>query len=173
MKTFEEKFTAWVDGRLNGTELAAFEREIESHPDALAEKEDTLRLGSFLRANLSAPPLRNADFFNHQLLQQIQASQQAAPRPAPRPAFRRAFWTLPRMAYSGVSLLLISTLLYFAAVPNTRREVRHNQQYVANVLKAHSDDPKITATSFHSKAENVNVLWLDGLDYLPPDHKLK
>jgi hypothetical protein len=157
MKTFEEKFTAWVDGRLNGTELAAFEREIESHPDALAEKEDTLRLGSFLRANLSAPPLRNADFFNHQLLQQIQASQQAAPRPPP----------------SGVSLLLISTLLYFAAVPNTRREVRHNQQYVANVLKAHSDDPKITATSFHSKAENVNVLWLDGLDYLPPDHKLK
>ena len=39
MKTFEEKFTAWVDGQLTGPELAAFERELESHPEALAEKE--------------------------------------------------------------------------------------------------------------------------------------
>ena len=46
MKTFEEKFTAWVDGRLTGAELAAFERELESHPEALAEKEAALDLGA-------------------------------------------------------------------------------------------------------------------------------
>ena len=91
------------------------------------------------------------------------------------------------MAFSGTFLLLIASLLYFVAVPNTRREVRQNQRYVsnvlnarstdpsitANILNARSDDPNITATSFHSKQENVNVLWLDGLNYMPRDHKLK
>jgi anti-sigma factor RsiW len=169
MKTFEEKLTAWLDGRLSGAELAAFERELESHPEALAESESDRRLGELLRANLPAQPLRNADFFNHQLLQQIESSQPAEAAPAPR----FSFWTLPRMAFSGTFLLLIATLLFFAAVPNTRREVRQHQTYVENVLNAHSDDPTITATSFHSKQDNVNVLWLDGLNYMPPDHKLK
>jgi anti-sigma factor RsiW len=170
MKTFEEKFTAWVDGRLTGPELSAFERELEAHPEALAEKEAALELGSLLRANISAPPLRNADFFNIEILRQIEAS---APAPAPAPAARPSFWSLPRMAFSGAFLLLLSTLLYFAAVPNTRREVRHNEQYVSNILNAHSDDPNITATSFHSKEDDVNVVWLDGLSEIPPDHKLK
>jgi anti-sigma factor RsiW len=169
MKTFEERFAAWLDGRLTGPELAAFERELESHPEALAETEADLELGALLRANITAPPLRNADFFNLEILRQIEASQPAAPARVPRPSF----WSLPRMALSGVFLLLLSTLLYFAAVPNTRREVRQNQQYVSNILNARSDDPNITATSFHSKEDDVNVVWLDGLSYIPPDHKLK
>jgi len=167
MKTFEEKFTAWVDGRLIGAELAAFERELESHPEALAEKEGAARLGDLLRANLSAPPLRNEDFFNHEILRQI------AP-PAPRLGlWGGSFWSMPRMAFSGAFLMLLAVGLYFAAVPNTRREVRQNEQYVQNVLNARSDDPAITATSFYSKQDDVNVLWLDGLSYLPRDHKLK
>jgi anti-sigma factor RsiW len=166
MKTFEEKFTAWVDGRLSGAELTAFERELDEHPEALADKEAALEIGNLLRAHVAAPPLRNADFFNHQILRQIAA-------PAPGPVRRPSFWSLPRMAFSGISLLLLATGLYFAAVPKTRRDVRHNQQYVENILDARSDDPAITATSFHSKENNVNVVWLDGLSYLPRDHKLK
>ncbi len=179
MKTFEEKFTAWVDGRLTGAELAAFERELADHPEALAEKETALELGNLLRTHLSAPPLKNPDFFNHQILLQI-----AQPS---LPARRPAFWSLPRMVFSGAFLLLLSTALYFAAVPNTRREIRHNEQYVSNILNARnpdvasvsnvlsvqSDDPHVTATVFHSKGDNVNVIWLDGLSYLPSDHKLK
>jgi len=170
MKTFEEKFTAWVDGRLTGAELAAFERELEARPEATAEKQAALQLGDLLRAHIAAPPLRNPDFFNHQLLQSIRQQQpqsSSAPRRSP------SFWSLPRMAFSGAFLLLLATIFYFAAVPNTRREVRHNQQYVSNILNARSDDPDITATSFHSKENNVNVLWLDGLGYMPRDHKLK
>jgi anti-sigma factor RsiW len=186
MKTFEEKFTAWVDGRLTGAELAAFERELDEHPDALAEKEAALEIGNLLRTHLPSPPLKNADFFNHQLLRQIAQSAPAAPGPR---ASRRFFWSLPRMAYSGAFLLLLSTALYFAAVPNTRREVRHHEQYVSNIVSGkskdpdvasisnivdvRSDDPHVTATAFHSKGDDVNVIWLDGLSYLPQDHKLK
>jgi len=171
MKTFEERLTAWVDGRLTGRELAAFERELQSHPESLAETEADRELGALLRANITSPPLRNADFFNIELLRQIESSQPSAPVPAARPS--PSFWSLPRMAFAGVFLLLLSTLLYFAAVPNTNREVRQNQQYVSNILNARSDDPNITATSFHSKEDDVNVVWLDGLSYIPPDHKLK
>jgi len=72
MKPFEEKFAAWVDGRLTGAELAAFERELEAHPDALAEKEAEFEeLGNLLRAHVAAPALRNADFFNDQIMRQI------------------------------------------------------------------------------------------------------
>lgn len=172
MKTFEERFTAWVDGRLTGQELASFERELLSHPEALAEKEAALELGAFLRANIAAPPLRNADFFNVQLLRQIESEEGAQVRAA-SVAPRTTFWSLPRMAFSGVFLLLLSTLLYFAAVPNTRREMKQNEQYVSNILNARSDDPNISATSFHSKEDDVNVVWLDGLSYIPPAHKLK
>jgi len=169
MKTFEEKFTAWVDGRLSGAQLAAFERELEAHPEALADKEAALDLGNLLRSNLPPAPLPNPDFFNHQVLLRIHATEAPAPSPARRPIF----WTLPRMVFSGIFLLLLSTVFYFLAVPATRREVRQNQQYVTNILNARSDDPGITATSFHSKAENVDVLWLDGPAYIPPGHKLK
>jgi hypothetical protein len=169
MKTFDEKLNAWIEGRLTGAELTAFERELEAHPELLPETEADRDLGEFLRSHLAPAPLTNPDFFNHQILRQIQAAA-----PAAAPARRRlSFWSLPWMAFSGAFLLLLSTILYITAVPNTRREVRHNEQYVQNVLNAHSDEPGITATSFHSKEENVNVLWLDGLDYLPKDHKLK
>jgi anti-sigma factor RsiW len=167
MKTFEEKFTAWVDGRLTGRDLAAFEREMQAHPEALAEKEAALDVGNLLRAHCSPPPLQNPDFFNHQLLQQIR-SEHPIPAPPPIP-----FWSLRGMAMSGALCLLLATGLYFTAVPNTRRQVRRDQQYVQNVLNAKSYDPSVSATSFHSKANNANVIWLDGLTYMPRDHKLK
>ena len=170
MKTFEEKFTAWIDGRLTGADLAAFERELEAHPEALGEKEAAHEIGNLLRTHLKPAPLPNPDFFNHQILSQIRVPASVT---AAAPVRRLTFWSLPWMAFCGAFLLLLSTALYFAAVPNTRREVRQNKQYVENVLNAHSDDPTITATSFHSKQDNVTVLWLDGLQYVPQNQKPK
>ena len=45
MKTFEEKFTAWLDGALSGEELRSFENE---HPSILHEKADFLKLKSLI-----------------------------------------------------------------------------------------------------------------------------
>jgi anti-sigma factor RsiW len=165
MRTFDEQFTAWVDGRLQGAELAAFERQLKDHPEALAEKEACLAVGNLLRSQ-PVPPLKNVDFFNHQILRQIAQSSQPAPRA------RRSLWTLPRMALSGAFLLVVASVLYFAAVPSTRRDMQKNATYVDNVLNAKSDDPAITATSFRSKEDNADVLWLDNMSYSPAqDHK--
>lgn len=173
MKTFEEKYTAWVDGKLAGAELAGFERELQGVSDAQADKLAAHRLGDLLRAHArDAVPLRNADFFNHQLLGRIAAGASRESGGA-KPRHALDFWTLPRMAWSGAACLAVAAVLYFAAVPRTGRQVAQNQEYVAKILNSQTDDPAITATAYHDKEQNVTVLWLDGLDYLPAQHKLK
>lgn len=168
MKTFEEKFTAWVDGKLSGSELAEFERGLESMEEARAEKLAAHRLGDLLRAHAhGAAELNNADFFNHRLMEQIAAAQ-----PRERKERAHLFWTLPRMAWSGAGCLLLACALYFAAVPRTGRQLAHNQQYVAKILSSQAG-PGVSATAYHDNDQDVTVLWLEGLDYIPAHHKLK
>src|SRR6266481_4125150 len=71
MKTFEEKWTAWLDGQLSGKELAEFEASLADLEAAEAEKGDALRLGAFLKEQLAAQPLSNEEFFSHQLHERI------------------------------------------------------------------------------------------------------
>ena len=49
MKTFEEKWTAWIDGELRGAELAEFEASLPDKAAAEAEKRDAQKLGTFLK----------------------------------------------------------------------------------------------------------------------------
>ena len=49
MTTFEERYTAWLDGKLMGPELAAFERELPDREAAEAEKRDLGKLRLLLR----------------------------------------------------------------------------------------------------------------------------
>ena len=165
MKTFEEKFTAWVDGRLDGAELAAFERELEAHPEATRAK----RKPPANSATSSAPHLPAPAPPERRFLQSSDPSADREPALPLVPSRRPSFWSLPRMAFSGVFLLLLATILYFAAVPKTRREVRRES---SNTSK-HPQRPlgrsrHYARPRFHSKQDNVNVVWLDGLNYMPP-----
>ena len=165
MKPFEEQFTAWVDDKLSGAELAEFEKELAAHPEAVAEKEGALRLGEFLREHSTAPSLTNPDFFNHQLLQRIAAE---TPRPAEKQ--RAPYWSLPRLAWAGAFCLLISLGLFKTLIPSTRVEP---SKYFAQVVETWPSDPSISATTVYSPEDNVTVVWLDGLDYIPATYALK
>ena len=57
----EEKWTAYIDGRLGAAEAAAFERE---NAGAVQDRTATARIANALRVHLPAPTLKNADFFN-------------------------------------------------------------------------------------------------------------
>ena len=76
MKTFEEKWTAWLDGQLSGRELAEFEASLPDKAAAEAEKADAKKLGELLKRELGARTLTNEEFFSHQLRERI-AQQQA------------------------------------------------------------------------------------------------
>jgi anti-sigma factor RsiW len=113
MTTVEEKMTAWIDGKLTGKELAEFERELERRPEAVVEKAAAQQIGELLRTHCSAPILQNAEFFNHQLMQRIEADQANAGAPRKTASAREGrFLNLPRMAWAGVFCLLIALMLF-------------------------------------------------------------
>lgn len=167
MKTFEERFTAWVDGQLTGPELAAFEKELAAHPEALAERDAARKLGDFLRANAGAPSLSNADFFSLQLAQRI-AAEQPTTRVAPERESGGFFWSIPRLLWAGAASLGVAALLFATVIPGTVPAVE-GSNYFAQVVEAWPSDPGISATTVYNPKDNVTVLWLDGLDYVPKD----
>ncbi len=167
MKPFEEQSTAWVDGKLTGKELAEFEKQLAERPEAAAEKDEALRLGNFLRAHPTAPNLGNGDFFNHQIMQRIAAE---TPRPAENK--RAAFWSLPRLALAGAFCLATALALYKTTIP-TDAPSSEEPKYFAQVVEAWPADPSISATTVYDPADNVTVVWLDGLDYIPATYALK
>src|SRR5437763_15586126 len=71
MKTFEEKWTAWVDDELAGKELIEFEASLPDKAAAEAEKLQAKKLGTRLKRELGAQELQNEECFSHQLRERI------------------------------------------------------------------------------------------------------
>ena len=128
MKTFEERYTAWIDGQLTGSALTAFEQELARRAEAgdadaaEMDKAAALQLRSLLKEHLQAPALTNTEFFSHQMRVRIDAEiEKAAARreAATRPAFRfPAFvWPFARFAGAGVLCLFVAGALYYGTVP--------------------------------------------------------
>jgi anti-sigma factor RsiW len=163
MIPYEEKFTAWVDGKLSGEELEAFEKELSAHPEAGKDKEDMLRIRTLLRQHVTAPRLTNPDFFNHQLIERIAAETPREPAPAERGGF---FWPLRRLVLTGGLSLAVAFVLYEAFIPKTADADRQ-------IVRAWTEDPRITATTVYDSDQNVTVVWLDGLDYVPGSYAQK
>jgi len=166
MKPFEEQFTAWVDGKLTGAELAEFEKQLAEHPEAATEKEDALKLGQLLRAHPTAPSLSNPDFFNHQLMQRI-----AAETPKPVEKKRAFFWSLPRLAWAGAFCLVVTVVLFQTTIPGGAKHI-DKSNYFAQVVESWPGNPNVSASTVYSQDDNVTVLWLDGLDYIPASYAL-
>lgn len=62
MKTFEEKYTAWLDDQLTGRELSEFVASLPDKAAAEAEKAEAKKLGQLLKRELSAQSLANEGF---------------------------------------------------------------------------------------------------------------
>src|SRR5258707_12271557 len=80
MKTFEEKWTAWLDGQLSGKELAEFESSLPDLAAAQSEKRDAQKLGAFLKEQLATQAVSNEEFFSHQLHERIARESEARHR---------------------------------------------------------------------------------------------
>jgi anti-sigma factor RsiW len=163
MNPFEEKFTGWVDGKLSGEELEAFEKELSAHPEAGKDKADMLRIGALLRQHSTAPRLTNPEFFNHQLMQRISAE---IPREPPLVEARASFWSLRRLMLAGGISLAIAFALFEVLIPKTP-DGDKKSHYFAQVVENWTEESGITATTVYDPDQHVTVVWLDGLDYVP------
>ena len=161
MKPFEERYTAWIDGALPEEEKAAFEQE---YPDLAGECEQGAALRKLLREHLRAPKLSNPDFFNSELLRQIEREQATASK---RQA-TRGWFGLPRLAWAGLMSALAALAIMVAFVPQHKKDSQGD--YVAEVLKAQTNEPGVKATVDAKK--DVTIIKLDGLEKLPPDKDL-
>ncbi len=162
MKTFEEKYTAWLDGTLTGEPLQSFENE---HPSIQPEKTDYLKLKNLLRENLPGRELENAEFFASQIMEQIKRETAAA-----RKSSGRRWFGLPRLAWGGIGALGIGFALFFTMIP--RGDFSDPRaKYVAEVLKTRTSTPKIKATVENQK--EMTIIKLEGLDKLPPGQDLR
>src|SRR5260221_10526107 len=166
MKTFEVRFTAWVDGQLSGDALAAFEKELAAHPEAAADRDAGLKIGGLLRTHGDAPALSNADFFTIQLKRRLEAETPIRSKPAK--AGREAGISIfSRLAWAGVCFLVLAGISFFVMIPHRPAPAPSN--YFAQVVEAWPSDPSISATTIYNPEDNVTVLWLDGLDYVPSE----
>jgi len=171
MKPFEERFTAWVDGQLSGAELADFEKELAQHPDAAAQKINAQKLARLLREHPTAPSLTNGDFFNLQIQKQLEVADTSAWPPLKRAGW---FWSLPRLIVAGAACLLLAGLMFKLFIPSGAAPAKlATSPYFAQVIEVWPSEPGIWANTVYNPEQNVTVVWLDGLDYIPAGYELK
>ena len=173
MKTFEEKWTAWVDDELSEAEHAEFEASLDDRAAALAEKHQAHKLGALLKEELRAPAMGNEEFFHHQLRGRI-AAESAPAGTGLAPAERENWWTIPRLLWTGVSSLAVFAVCAFFVMREERAP--DQSQYLTQILNARVDpgvNPNATVSIFQTKQDRVTVLWVDGLQSLPSDYAAK
>ncbi len=172
MKTFEEKWTAWLDGQLGGKELVEFEASLSDKARAEAEKQEMQKLGALLKDHLGANALKNEEFFNHQIRERIRHESAAQERSAL--GTRSTWWSIRRLALSGAAGLAIFAV--FAVVVTREKSPPERSDYLTQILNARVDpivSPNATISMFEAKKDRVTVLWVEGLQSLPADYAAK
>ena len=172
MKTFEEKWTAWLDEQLSGKELEEFEASLPDLAAARAEKRDAQKLGAFLKEQLGAQSLSNEEFFSHQVREQIGRETEVASHDR---GTRSTWWTIPRLVWCGataLALFILTTLVFVES-----EQPGEPSEYLTQILNSRVDpaaNPNATISIFESTNDNkVTVLWTEGLQSLPADYAAK
>ena len=91
--------------------------------------------------------------------------------PTPQRTQRRAWWSLPRLAFGGAACLLIAAVLFAGLIP--RGVAADRSPYFAEVIDARPLSAGISADTIYTARDNVTVVWLDGLEYLPASYQLQ
>ena len=174
MRTFEEKWTAWLDGQLSGNELSEFEASLPDQAAAQAEKAGAKKLGDLLKRELSARPLTNEEFFSHQLRERIVQESDEQRRERARRSPTSHWWTIPRLLWVGTTSLAVFLVCTVLVVRQERPA--EESQYLTQILNARVDpivSPNATVSIFEVKQDRATVLWTEGLQSLPADYAAK
>ena len=175
MKTFEEKWTAWLDGQLTGKELVEFEASLPDKAAAELERQDAHKLGAFLKEHLEAPAMTNEEFFHHQLRGQIERESASEVRPAEAPEARETWWSIGRLLWTGAASLAIFCVCTYFVITGDNNPGGQST-YLTQIINARVDpavSPNATISIFESKENRVTVLWVDGLQSLPSEYAAK
>jgi anti-sigma factor RsiW len=154
----EEKWTAYLDGKLSAQDAAAFERE---NPAAAAEHALHARIASAVRLHSPSPKLRNADFFNGRILAEISVRPATTVAPA-----KRRLWPLWRIA--AACCLIAGLVIYGTSAfrPEPPAPVPAH-----DVASAKTDDRELSVTVLD--ANGKKVLLINDLEQLSSEYVLR
>lgn len=157
MHSFEERWNRAADGTLDAAAADAFARECHERGEPVPSPS----LGTLLRERGCAPPMPHSDFFESEILRQI-ASPPAPPRePGSLPSLWK--WLAP-----GFGAIAAAALVAFFAIPHTPRTVTDAAVFVAQILETRPGDG-IEAYAFQPGPGQASVIWLEGMEYIPPE----
>ena len=127
-----------------------------------------------LKRELSAHPLKNEEFFSHQLRERIvqESGEQRGERARRSPA--TSWWTIPRLLWAGTASLAL--FLIFTLLVMRQERPAEESQYLTQILNARVDpvvSPNATVSIFEVKQDRATVLWTEGLQSLPADYAAK
>ena len=173
MKTFEEKWTAWIDGELDGRELAEFEAALPDKAAAEVEKAEALQLGVLLKEQLAGRALSNEEFFGHQLRERI-AREDATEDEHDMEHVSSTWWTIRRLFWAGATSVAIFIVCAVLVMRETK--VGGQSSYTTQILNARVDpavSPNATISIFDTQEDKVTVIWVEGLQSLPAEYATK
>jgi hypothetical protein len=172
--SFEETFTLWLDGRLGPADAEAFEKQMrERGLDPAAERASGEKLHRLLHENSPAPTMKHTELFNRQLINRIEQEQRAEARPEGAVVGFWRWFALPKIAWAGFACLLIAGVMYKTMIPTSGPGPLDQSPYFATVVDSRTFDPTVSANTVYNPRDNITVLWIDGLDYLPADYVLQ
>ena len=172
----EAMLTLWIDGELNGDELAQVELWAQDHPGLLAERDAVRAMQSNIQANMPAsvePPY--ADFFNQRILQAIENEKAES---AARVRSTGSQW-LGNKLNKWLALPAAAAAMVMCFYMGT--QVSHMPDSVAPVaaVSAVSVEPAIympdgdvRANIFSSDDNGATVIVLEGLEDIPDDFEI-
>ena len=164
MKTFEERWTRWMDGKMSVGELEEFSAELSKYPRAEAERVAVEKIGQLLRGQV-VPPMRNEDFFNEQLAQRMWV--EGGESEGREGGFLGVDWGARWrwLIWGGVvGAVVVGGLIWWAGGEKGNG---------VEVVGLWPGDPSISASTIYDRQEKITIVWLEGLDYIPPTYALK
>ena len=105
MKTFEENWTAWLDGQLSGRELSEFEASLPDKAAAEAEKADSKEAWRAFEERARCACADKRRVFSHQLRERIM--RESSVPSVEREAKASTWWTIPRLLWTGTASLAV------------------------------------------------------------------
>ena len=159
----ETTITLWIDGKLEGEELAQMEAWAKDQPELLAERDAIRAMSSQIANTIPAseePPY--SDFFNQRILRHIEEEASVASKPAKTKINIWRWLAIPAAAAA-------MTACFYMGL-RSGAQSGATQQTIANAPTVYTPDENVSAAMYSSEAADVIVL--KGLTDIPDTQEI-
>ena len=166
----EEALTLWMDGELSGDALIQVEHWAQDHPELLAERDAIVAMNAKIAEHTPSsiePPY--PEFFNQQLLRQIQHQQEVTSN-VDQSTTKQSFWK-PWLAFPATAAAM--GLCFFLGMQTSQNKTENTaSQLEAQLPYVYTPDSAVSANLYRSENHDATIILLNGLEEMPDDFNI-